>query len=112
MSNVLGRRGAMGQEPSRSAPSGTTERVAGKEAFFHLWGDLLRERQYWVLAALASLAINGILLLAFIALASKARITPYIVEVNRHGTPIAFGPAERIKTVDDRIVMGEISRFI
>jgi type IV secretion system protein TrbF len=101
----------MGQEPSRSAP-GATERVAGKDAFFHLWGDLLRERQYWVLAALTSLAINGILLLAFIALASRARITPYIVEVNRHGTPIAFGPAERIKTVDDRIVMGEISRFI
>ncbi len=92
---------------------GTVERrVAGDQALFHLWGDLLRQRQYWVLAALASLAINGILTLAFIALASKARITPYIVEVNRHGTPVAFGPAERIKTVDDRIVMGEISRFI
>jgi type IV secretory pathway TrbF-like protein len=80
-------------------------RVAGKEAFFHLWGNLLRERQYWILAALSSLAINGILILAFIALASRARITPYIVEVNRHGTPIAFGPAERLKTVDDRIIL-------
>jgi type IV secretion system protein TrbF len=87
-------------------------RVAGDRAFFHLWGDLLRQRQYWILAALASLAINGILTLAFIALASRARITPYIVEVNRHGTPVAFGPAERIRTVDDRIVMGEVSRFI
>jgi type IV secretion system protein TrbF len=87
-------------------------RVAGDQAFFHLWGDLLRQRQYWILAALASLAINGILTLAFIAFASTARITPYIVEVNRHGTPVAFGPAERIKTVDDRIVMGEVSRFI
>src|SRR5436853_3984388 len=94
-------------------PRDTVEaRIAGKQAFFHLWGDLLRERQYWILAALASLAINGILILSFIALASTARITPYIVEVNRHGTPVAFGPAERIKAVDDRIVMGEISRFI
>ena len=96
-----------------SAVGGTVEkRVAGDQAFFHLWGDLLRQRQYWVLAALSSLVINSILTLAFLALASRARITPYIVEVNRHGTPVAFGPAERIKTVDDRIVMGEISRFI
>lgn len=95
------------------ASGGTVEaRIAGSHAFFHLWGDLLRERQYWILAALASLAINVILILAFIGLASKARITPYVVEVNRHGTPVAFGPAERIRSVDDRIVMGEISRFI
>jgi len=87
-------------------------RIAGGRAFFHLWGDLLRERQYWILAALASLAINLVLTLAFIGFASQARITPYIVEVNRHGTPVAFGPAERIRTVDDRIVMGEVSRFI
>jgi len=92
---------------------GTVEsRIAGDRAFFHLWGDLLRERQYWILAALASLAVNAILTLAFIGFSSQARITPYIVEVNRHGTPVAFGPAERIKTVDDRIVMGEVSRFI
>jgi type IV secretion system protein VirB5 len=98
----------------QSAGSGASveERIAGGQAFFHLWGDLLRQRQYWVLAALASLAVNGALTLAFIALASTARITPYVVEVNRHGTPVAFGPAERIKTVDDRIVMGEVSRFI
>jgi type IV secretion system protein VirB5 len=96
-----------------SVPGSTVEeRIAGQQAFFHLWGDLLRERQYWILATLASLAINGILVFAFIAVATKARITPYIVEVNRHGTPVAFGPAERIRTVDDRIVMGEISRFI
>jgi type IV secretion system protein TrbF len=87
-------------------------RIAGDRAFFQLWGDLLRQRQYWILTALASLAINGILTLAFIAFASQARITPYIVEVNRHGTPIAFGPAERIRSADDRIVMGEVSRFI
>jgi type IV secretion system protein TrbF len=87
-------------------------RIAGGQAFFHLWGDLLRQRQYWILAALASLAGNVILTLAFIGFASTARITPYIVEVNRHGTPVAFGPAERIRSVDDRIVMGEISRFI
>jgi len=87
-------------------------RIAGDQAFFHLWGDLLRQRQYWILAALASLSVNGILTLAFIGFASQARITPYIVEVNRHGTPVAFGPAERIKTVDDRIVMGEVSRSI
>lgn len=117
MSKVRGLRGVMGSGPaSAELPSfsGKTveARVAGKQAFFHLWRNLLRERQYWILAALASLVINGILILAFISLASKARITPYIVEVNRHGTPIAFGPAEQIKTVDDRIVMGEISRFI
>ncbi len=97
----------------RSESGGTVEsRIAGDQAFFHLWGNLLRERQYWILAALASLAVNGILTLAFIGLASTARITPYVVEVNRHGTPVAFGPAERITTVDDRIVMGEVSRFI
>jgi type IV secretory pathway TrbF-like protein len=101
------------RKPRTSGRGDTVEaRVAGEQAFFHLWGDLLRQRQYWILATLASLAINGILTLAFIALASTARITPYIVEVNRHGTPVAFGPAERIKTVDDRIVMGELSRFI
>ena len=96
-----------------AASGGTVEaRIAGSHAFFHLWGDLLRQRQYWILAALASLAINIILTLGFIGLASKARITPYVVEVNRHGTPVAYGPAERIRSVDDRIVMGEISRFI
>jgi len=110
MSRADATRSRSGGEPP--AGGSVEARIAGGRAFFHLWGDLLRQRQYWILAALVSLAINGMLTLAFIALASKARITPYIVEVNRHGTPVAFGPAERIKTVDDRIVMGEISRFI
>jgi len=100
------------QRRSEGGGASVESRIAGDRAFFHLWGDLLRERQYWILAALASLAVNGILTLAFIAFSSQARITPYLVEVNRHGTPVAFGPAERIRTVDDRIVMGEVSRFI
>jgi len=95
-----------------SSPATVEGRIAGDRAFFHLWGDLLRQRQYWILAALTSLGVNGILTLALITFSSQARITPYLVEVNRHGTPVAFGPAERIKTVDDRIVMGEVSRFI
>src|SRR6476619_6163901 len=101
------------RQPHQGGSGGTVEsRLAGDRAFFRLWGGLLRERQYWILAALASLAVNAILTLAFIGFASQAKITPFIVEVNRHGTPVAFGPAERIKPGDDRIVMGEVSRFI
>jgi type IV secretion system protein TrbF len=86
--------------------------TAGEREHWTLSGDLASERGWWRLCAFASLALAAGVFVAYVGLASRAHITPYVVEVDRHGLAVAWGPAEEVSTVSDRVVMAEVERFI
>src|SRR5262249_43030860 len=80
--------------------------------FLGAFADLAKAKRNWQVACFALLLLNGVVTFAYIGLASKAHITPYVVEVDQLGRAAAFGPAEQIRPTDTRIVVAELSRFI
>jgi type IV secretory pathway TrbF-like protein len=86
--------------------------LAARREFASAFGDLAKGKRNWQLCAFGLLALLGGVLGAYVRLASEARITPYVVEVDRLGQALAFGPAERLRAPESRLVVYELGRFI
>lgn len=84
----------------------------GRTEFAGAFGDLARSRRNWQLAAFGALGVAGVLSVGFITLATQARITPYVVEVDRLGRARAFAPAERIGAADPRVVTSAVAGWV
>jgi type IV secretory pathway TrbF-like protein len=61
----------------------------------------------FILVAVCAIAVHGA-----VTLARQSRIVPYIVEVDRLGQPLAYGRVEQIPPPDERLIRGEIARFV
>lgn len=101
-------------EPMAELTSSTwVDAVArGRREWAGAFGDLAKSRRNWQLAAFGSLAIAGIMSTGLVTLATQARITPYVVEVDKLGRPQAFGRADRLQPADQRIVASQIATWI
>src|SRR5258708_27588841 len=86
--------------------------LAGRGAFAGAFGDLARGKRNWQLVAFGLLGVLAIVVVAFVRLASETRITPFVVEVDKLGRAMAFGPAEQTVQTDPRIVEATLSLFI
>lgn len=84
----------------------------GRAEFAGAFGDLARSRRNWQLAAFGALGVAGVLSVGFVTLATQARITPYVVEVDRLGRAQAFAPAERIAAADPRVVTSAVAGWV
>ena len=80
------------------------------------WDDrysrLAQGKRNWQLAALALLAANLLLSAALGWLSTQSRITPFVVEVDELGQAAAFGPAERLRRSDERLLRYQLSLLI
>lgn len=61
----------------------------------------------FLLAAVCAVAVHGA-----VSLARQSRIVPYIVEVDRLGQPLAFGRVEEMSVPEERLLRGEVARFL
>ncbi|MBA2571484.1 MAG: conjugal transfer protein TrbF [Gemmatimonadetes bacterium] len=86
--------------------------LAARSEFGQVFGDLAKGKRNWQLVAFASLTLLAVVTLAYIRMASEARITPYVVEVDQLGQARAFGPAEQIRKTDQRVIASQLGMFI
>jgi type IV secretion system protein VirB5 len=86
--------------------------LAARHEFMSTYADLARGKRNWQLCAFGLLILLGGVLVAYLHLASQSRITPYIVEVDRLGQAVAFGPAEALRPKDTRITLYQLATFI
>lgn len=86
--------------------------LAARSNFEGLFRDQAKEKHAWKIAALAELAIIGVLVLAYVQLASTSRVVPYVVEVDQLGRAVAFGPAEPLKATDQRVIVRDLTALI
>jgi type IV secretory pathway TrbF-like protein len=61
----------------------------------------------FILVAVCAIAVHGA-----VTLARQSKIVPYIVEVDRLGQPLAYGRVEDMPAPDERLMRGEIARFV
>jgi type IV secretory pathway TrbF-like protein len=86
--------------------------LAGRGAFAGAFGDLARAKRSWQVVALGLLAVLGVVAVGYVRLAEQARITPYVIQVDKLGRAVAVGPAERTVETDPRVVEAALSLFV
>jgi type IV secretory pathway TrbF-like protein len=86
--------------------------TAARHEFEDVYADLARGKHAWQIAAFALLALLAVLSATVVRLALSARVTPYIVEVDRLGRARAFGPAEALRRTDTRLVVSQVALFL
>jgi type IV secretion system protein TrbF len=112
MRTVFRRRAAAPGAPAPAAEAAENPLLAGRSAFYGAFADLARGKRNWQLFAYALLALDFVTLGAYLRLSFEARITPYIVEVDRLGHPLAFGPADRIARPDARVLVWTLAEIV
>src|SRR2546428_7525967 len=72
--------------------------------------DLARARRWWQLAAVAELALVGLLAGGLVALSLQYKTVPYVVEVDALGAATAGKPADAAgRPTDGRIVCYQLA---
>lgn len=61
----------------------------------------------FILVGVCAIAVHGT-----VTLARQSRIVPYIVQVDRLGQPLAYGRVEDMPPPEERLVRGELARFV
>lgn len=65
--------------------------------------DLATSRYNWMLFATALLLLDVLLCASLLWQAGRSKVVPYVVEVDRHGQAVAFGPAEVLEKPHERL---------
>ena len=86
--------------------------LRGRAEFDSVFGDLAKGKRNWQLAAFTALGLAFVMSGGLISVATQSRITPYVIEVDRLGQATAFGPADQVRAVDQRIIVSQLARFV
>lgn len=86
--------------------------LAGRLEWNERYGGFVREARAWRAVAVLSLALAIIGFGYALYLSRESRIIPYIVEVDRLGSPVAVGVPERIEYADQRVVRAILANFV
>ena len=99
--------------PAREARDERTENpyLAARREWNERYGSYIKQRDAWRRAAVVSWGITALAVASLGWVAAQNRIVPYIVAVDRLGTPTAVGPAEAAAP-DARIVRAELGAWI
>ena len=102
--------------PLLSAPAVPTNPdpayIRGRAEFASVFSDLAKGKRNWQLAAFGALGVAVVLALGVVSLATTSRITPYVVEVDKLGRVEAVGPADRLGTIDQRVIVSQLAGFV
>jgi type IV secretion system protein VirB5 len=111
---MLKRNRSLSPPPATDAPPRRADNpfVAARREWDDRWDRLAASRRNWQVFAALLLLLDISLAAALFYMGSKSRITPYVVEVDRHGHAVAFGPAERLKDPGERILRYELATFV
>jgi len=76
------------------------------------YGGMARDKKMWMLVGIIALMVLVIIGIGYVKQVSEGKYIPYIVEVDKVGESVSYKPAERISSVDQRIVEATLGRFI
>ena len=75
-------------------------------------GSARVQARNWRLAALMSLGLSAGLVAGLVIQSARGTVTPWIVEVDEHGEPLAVAPAEADFSPSDSQIAWHLGRFI
>ena len=96
----------------KSVSEPTNPFVAARGEFLNCYENLAKGKRNWQLVAFVVVSVLAIQTVAFARLALTARVTPYVVEVDRLGRVATFGPVEPLRHTETRLVIAQVVLFI
>lgn len=99
--------GHYGRSP---APETPYQRAA--QAWDDRIGSARVQARNWRLAALMALGLSGGLAAGLVVQSARGVVTPWIVEVDQHGEPVAISPAQANYTPSDAQIAWHLGRFV
>ncbi len=84
----------------------------GRTEWNERYGSYIARAKNWRYAALGSIAVNALLALGMVHIASESRVEPYIVEVNHLGEAAAMGPADAAPMPNAEVIKATLAAFI
>lgn len=99
--------GHYGRSP---APETPYQRAA--QAWDDRIGSARVQARNWRLAALMALGLSAGLAAGLVVQSARGVITPWIVEVDQHGEPVAIAPAQANYTPSDAQIAWHLGRFV
>jgi type IV secretory pathway TrbF-like protein len=117
--SLIGKPSKKAQQPTKkSADAGRVKKehrnpyLDARRTWNEHVGGVVSSRQSWQVLAILSLLITLAAVGGIIHIGSQSKFIPYIVEVDKLGQVAAMAPAERVATVDPRIVHATVAFFI
>lgn len=95
-------------EPSR----GQSPFLDAKQEWFERYGDYIQSSVQWRMVAVMALCVTGLSLTGNLIQLGQAKITPYIVEVDKLGVAAAVRPLNTGGEIPRRLVQAEITNII
>jgi type IV secretory pathway TrbF-like protein len=86
--------------------------LAARQEWLERYGDYIAQARAWRIAAILALIIAALAVAGLIALASQARLVPYIVKVDKLGAAIAVERADRAARPDAAIIKAQLARWV
>jgi len=66
----------------------------------------------WKAATFVLLLVNGLVTAGLFWLANQSKVVPYVVQVDKLGQAVAFGPATELRRLDERLYRYQLSLVI
>jgi type IV secretory pathway TrbF-like protein len=107
----LGRRVAEGS-PALSTEGDRNHLITARNEFANAFGDLARGKRNWQVMAFSLAGLVSMLSIAYIRLATSARLVPYVIEIDHLGQIVATGTVEESRLPEQRLIAAELARFI
>ena len=76
------------------------------------YGEFIHTANQWRTVAIGSLSIALLSVAISGYLALRSRFIPYVIEINREGTPVVSGFAEEVSSSDERVIRALLTTFI
>ena len=76
------------------------------------YGDYIHQAQHWRMMAILSGLVSLVCVIGICYIGSRSKVVPYIVEVDKIGDAVAVGRADRVPTVDARVIKAYLARFV
>lgn len=86
--------------------------LAAREEWSERYGSYVKAAAAWRIVGILGLAMAVIGFSYAMYLSTQVRLVPYIVEVDKLGTPIAAGFPEQIEYADARVVRATLANFV
>lgn len=87
--------------------------LSARAAFEDVFSRAAVAKRNWQVIAFALVGLLGLVLIAYIRLASASRVMPYVIAVDRFGRAQTLGPAERMRPSDEtRVLRATLATFL
>jgi type IV secretion system protein VirB5 len=108
----MGLHAVVPQKPKATAEPEDPAFLRARGVWDERYGTAAKRAHNWQLMAFALLVLVFLMAAALFYLASQTKITPYVVEMDKLGQAVAFGPADQLKDPDERLYRYQLAIFI